>query len=349
MKKLIVFILATLIITGCTSKKEDKPVDKKQTTAFDSTDIKTKPVDNPNQSFLMRYKFQKDKKYSYRLTTLSEVFGSEEMVGGQSMSNKMKQQVNYKFDLATKDIDSDSTAEIAITIVSVDMTAETGNKKISYKSGTKIDSVIKNFPQYESLINNSFSVTVNKYGEVTDIFKVDRIVNRLLEIGGDASKITTEQKAGLKQQIIEGGLRPLLVQLFRKVPEKFVAKDTTWEIKQPNNKYLTYEIKSSNKYKVASLEQYNDDKLAILDGSVITNAQGQAKITEKGVKYEIKKPDIKGEGKVYFNVSKGLIQKSKTKTRVEQGMSAEGPGPKGGTQKINKKEIIENSNILELI
>ncbi len=349
MKKLIVFILAALIITGCTSKKEDKPVDNKQTSAVDTSDIKTKPVDNPNQSFQIRYKFQKDKKYSYKLTTISEVFASEEEVGGRSMSNKMKQQVNYKFDIATKDIDSDSTAELSITIANIEMNAETGNKKINYKSGSKVDSVMKNFVQYESLINNAFSVTVNKYGEVTDIFKVDRIINRLLEISGEAAKVTSEQKTMIKQQIVESGLRPLLVQLFRKVPEHTVAKDTTWEIKQPSNKYLTYEIKTTNKYKVSSLEQYNDDKLALLDGSVITSAQGQSKVNEKGVKYEIRKPDIKGEGKIYFNLSKGLIQKSKTKTRVEQGMSAEGPLQKGGTQKINKKEIIENSNILELI
>ena len=349
MKKLFLFILAAVLITGCTSKKEDKPVDKKQTSGFDSSDIKTKPVDNPNQSFLMRYKFQKDKKYSYRLTTISEISASEELVGGPSQSNKMKQLVNYKFDLTTKDIDKDSTAEMSISISNVDVTIENGNKKITYKSGTKVDSLIKNFAQYESLINNPFSVSVNKYGEVTDIFKVDRIINQLLEISGEASKVTSEQKMMLKQQIVEGGLRPLLVQLFRKVPEKQAAKDTTWEIKQPANKILTYEIKSSNKYKVTSLEQYNEDKLAVLDGYVVTSVQGQPKVTEKGVKYEIKKPEIKGEGKVYFNISKGLIQKSKTKTRIEQGMSAEGPGQKGGTQKIVKKEIVENSNILELL
>jgi hypothetical protein len=349
MKKFAVFILAALLIAGCANKKEDKPVDKKPGAAFDSSDIKTKPIDNPNQSFQMRYRFQKNQKYSYRLTTISEVTGSESVSPSESVTRKMKQQVIYKFDLTTKDIDSDSTSEISISITNIEMNAEADKQKITYKSGSKADSVVKKFAQYEALINNPFSVTVNKYGEVTDIFKVDKIINKLIEIGGEGKSIPPEQKNMIKQSVVDGGLRPLLVQLFRKVPEHNVAKDTTWETKQPANRYLTYEIKTSNKYKVSSLELLNTDKIAVLDGSVIVSAQGQPKVTEKGIKYEIKKPSISGEGKIYFNVTKGVIQKSKTRTRVEQGMTAEGPSPKGGTQKLTKKEIIENSNILELL
>lgn len=348
MKKLAFFVLAAFLIAGCNSKKEDKPVENKPGVAFDTSDVKTKPVDNPNQSFYLRYKFEKDKKYAFRLTTMSSSIQS--LIADTTMNQNVKQTIVYLLEVTTKEVDKDSTSELSINISTIDLTAEGNGKKFKYQTGQKVDSTDKlQYAQFDALVNNAFSVTVSKIGEVTDVFKVDKIVNKLLEISGGKDKATTEEKGILKQRMVEGGLKPILTQLFRKVPANAVAKDTTWENKQPAGQYLSYTIQTSNTFKVNSLEMLNNDKIAVVDAGLKASAQGQANIVEKGVPYNIKKPSATGDGKLFFNVTKGMIQKSKTKSRVEMGMTAEVPSKKGGKQKVTKKEVNETSNLLELL
>jgi hypothetical protein len=350
MKKIAVFLFALLVITGC-NKKVDKPVAAaKPGAAFDTSDMKTKPIDNPNQGFLLRYNLAKDKKYSFRLTTISSDI--QNIHADTSVNQQVKQQVVYLLDLTAKDIDKDGSTELSVNVSSIDMTAEANGKKVKYQSSNNKDAANKaQFAQFESLINNPFSVTITKTGEVSDVFRVDKIVNKILELAGNnaAQKISSEEKSMLKQKIIEGGLKPILVQLFRKLPDNNVAKDTTWQNKQPATRFLSYMVQTSNNFKVHSLELYNNDKIAVIDASLTAASQGKEKVSEKGVQYDIKKPITSGEGKIYFNVSKGVVQKSKTKSRVEFNMSMEAPSPKGGKQKIVKKEVMENTNVLELL
>jgi hypothetical protein len=348
MKKLAFFLLTILIMAGCGGKKENKPVENKANVAFDSSDIKTKPVDNPNQGFFLRYKFAKDKKYSFRLTTISN--SSQNLKADTIINQQLKQQVIYLLDVTAKDIDKDSTTELSINVSYVDIYAEANGKKFKYQTGQKADSTEKaRYAEFESLVNNPFSITVSKVGEITDVFRVDKIVNRLLEISGAKDKVSTEEKNMLKQRIVESGLRPILAQLFRKLPMNSIAKDTLWQNIQPAGRYLSYAIQSSNSFKVKSLEQLNDDKIAVIDAGLSAKAEGQSKVNEKGIQYDIKKPVISGDGVIYFNVSKGMVQKSKTKSRTEMNITMEGPSPKGGKQKMVKKEVMENTNLLELL
>jgi hypothetical protein len=267
-----------------------------------------------------------------------------------TVTQRVKQQIIYLIDVTARDIDRDSTTELAINVSYVDITGEVDGKKFRYQSGQNFDSTQKSqFPEFKALINNPFNVTINKIGEITEVFKVDRILNKFLDIVGNADKLSTDEKSMLKQKVVEIGLRPILVQLFRKLPDYSVAKDSSWQNKQPASRFLSYSVQTSNDYKVKSLEMLNDDKIAVLDANLTAKAEGQSKVTEKGVNYDIKKPVTSGEGKVFFNVSKGVIQKSKTSSRVELNMNMEGPTPKGGRQKMSQKKIMENSNILELL
>jgi len=341
MKKTVIFLLAVLVLAGC-QKKTDKPAANKPNAA---TETALKAIDNPNQGFFLRYKFTKDKKYQFRLTNIST--SSQYIKADTAINQQAKQQIIYVVDVTAKEIDKDSTAELSINISKIDMTVEAGGKTIKYQAGHVADK--KKYAEFEALLNNPFNVTVSKTGEVTDVFRVDRIVNSLVEIGGGTGKVTTEQKNMIKQQVIESGLKPILVQLFRKVPYNAIAKDTTWENPQPAGKYLSYVIQPANKFKIANLQLLGSDKVAVIDAGLTAKIKGQEKVSEKGISYDIKKPIVYGEGSVYFNISKGMIQKSKTSSRTEMNISMEGPSPKGGKQKLTRKEVTDTMNILELL
>ena len=92
----------------------------------------------------------------------------------------------------------------------------------------------------------------------------------------------------------------------------------------------------------------DDDRIAIINGSVTTTVEGESKKTENGVNYEYQKPVSTANGKIFFNVDKGLIHKSKTQTSLKLSYRMEMPTPQG-IMKGSTNETILNSNILELL
>ena len=92
----------------------------------------------------------------------------------------------------------------------------------------------------------------------------------------------------------------------------------------------------------------NDDKIAVIDAGLKTIISGDNKVTDRGATYIFKKPVTSAEGKIYFNISKGCVQKSKTNTRIHISYTMEVPTPKG-LEKGTKTETVVNTNILELL
>jgi len=70
--------------------------------------------------------------------------------------------------------------------------------------------------------------------------------------------------------------------------------------------------------------------------------------SEKGINYKFEKPKSKADGKIYFNLDRGLIQKSRTQTSMENSYSMEMSSPEG-IKKANAKEVTSNVNVIELL
>ena len=347
MKKLISIFVIALFIFGCGEKKEDKKVEQKDKYTFDTSDVKTTPVENPDQSFLLRYTPEKDKKYHYRITTLAS--DNQTIEADTIMTQKMKQSVVYLLDMELKNVDNDSTMEFNCNFNSIKVDADVNGKKFNYQSGVTPDSLSKKqFSDYVAILNSPFSVRVSKLGEILEIFRADKIVSAYIDMKGLKDSLNATQKESVRQNLIDAGLKPLLLLVFRKVPQQTVAKDSTWAFQQPESQFMIYKINSTAKYKVADLEQLDGNKLATINAGIDTKVTGNDKITERGVTYNFTKPESKARGKIFFNISKGLIQKSRTKTELKVHYTMEMQGPRG-LQKGSKSEVIVNTNISELL
>jgi len=347
MKYLVALAVSVLILAGCGKKADDKPaaVDGKNKYAFDSTDIKTTPASNPNESFQFAYKFEKGKKYNYRLTTITndnQSFKTDSLIKQNST-----QSVIYIFALSGVSSDQDAM-ELECNVSSVKISAQDGRQNIAYESG-KADSASKvRFSNYEALINNPFSVRVSKTGEVLEIFRVDKIINKVLALNHLKDSVNAEQKIQIKRNFSEGALKQLMMQVFREFPNKSFAKDSSWSKQQPPQRVLSFETLATNKYKIDGLEMLGNNKLAVIDASLETTFNGKTKVSEGGVNYNIRKPVTSTEGKIYFNLTNGLIQKSKTRTKVAFYMELEANTPKGKKTGV-RSESTENVNLLELL
>ena len=347
MKYLLSAILISLIVIGC-GKTSDKTTTKaKDKFAFDSSDVATKPVANPNAKFTLKYNFIKGKTYHYRLTSISH--DDQEIKIDTTISRNIDQTLVYLMNLTVKNIDKDSIMEISCDIPSIKLDANADGKKYNYQSGVTPDSIAKTqFSEYEAIINNPFRVRVSTNGEIKDIYSLDKIVEKYLNLKNYSDSVTVDQKDMLRNQMIEGALKPILIQVFRKLPDKSLAKDSTWTHNQPPSKFLVFQLHNTNIYKVMSLDEMGSSKIAVLDAGLITKVSGNNTYKQQGVSYVFKKPHTKASGKIFFNVTNGYVQKSKTKTDVNISFKINRKTSKGN-QTGSKVENVINTNIVELL
>ena len=220
---------------------------------------------------------------------------------------------------------------------------------MTYQSGKVLDSTkIKIFIEHEGLVNNPFHFRITKYGELLDVFRVDKLTDRYLTLSGMKDSVKTEEKETFKNEITNNLIKPLLSQIFREVPDEQIEIESTWDKVMDPAPVLVFNLKLTNHYKVSDLEMLNNDRIAIINGTVTTTVEGETKHTNKGVNYVFQKPVSSASGKVFFNIDKGMVQKSKTKTLLELSYTMEMPSPQG-VMKGSSSEVVANDNILELL
>ena len=123
-------------------------------------------------------------------------------------------------------------------------------------------------PNFKHLYNNPFSVRFNKKGDILEVFKADKISNKFLELKGAADTISVNDRNLIRQDLINGVLTPLITQVIRKVSDKEVYKDSTWQIQQAPIPLMVYQINYTNTYKVESVEKLDDNRVAVIDAGI---------------------------------------------------------------------------------
>lgn len=345
---LIVLMFLMVVISACGDKKTEQPehsgIDSTMY-SFDSTEIKAQPIED-SSVFQLSYNFVKGEKVRYRLSTISD--NSQTLTTDTSLTTKLHQEVIYIFDFMPKEIDKDGVVEADINIVGVKLTADVNGKKYQFEAGKTKDSTdLLQFAEFLALWNNPFSIRFNKAGEVLEVFRADKIANKFFNLRG-ADSVDTQTKTDVKDQMVAQMLKPMVLQVIRKMPEQKLAKDSTWSNPQPPIPMMVFQINFTNKYKIKQLEKLNDSRIAVIEAGMDYNVTGNNRLEERGVIYNFKKPVSTGEGLIYFDIDKGRIHKSKTKSYTETSFTFDANTPKG-KQKGSRKESVTNVSILELL
>ncbi|GMR25474.1 MAG: hypothetical protein BMS9Abin39_0774 [Ignavibacteria bacterium] len=355
-KHIIQLLVATLsvIIISCGEKsdeesKRDNNNPDVAVTQIDSTDLETTKVDESEleKQYQLAYKFEEGDKFTYRLSTISK---SEQHIEADTIIDRNLSQATTRIiKFNTLNIDKNNTAELLGTIESIKIESEFAGQKFSYQSGVTIDSTIGDqFLRYEAFINNPFHTRISGNGEVLDIMDVDNILNKLLELSNLTDSVKAEDKAVMRNELINQFLKPLLSQIFRIVPKEKIEIDSSWSKVNPPLAAMVFQLKSTSTYTLSKIEKMNDDLIAVISGDQLTSIDGPTKKSNKGVNYEFEKPVVSADGSFYFNIDRGLLQKSKTNSRLEMAYTME----MTTSEKLRKgssREIITKKNILELL
>lgn len=348
MKKLLsaLFVLVAFFFIACGDKnKEEIPKIDSELYNYDSTGFKTEPV-NDNSTFELGYRFDKGEKILYRIVSISET--AQKIVADTTITNNIKQEIIYLIEFEPKSAESDGTVEAEIKIVGLKLNANVNGEKMVFDAVNEKDTLkIQRYSEFASLWNNPFSIRFSKYGEISEIFRVDKISNKFLKLR-NADTVDVQTKNMVKDEMVNSMLKPLMGQLIRKVTNKVLAVDSTWSAPQPPVPMMVFQINYTNKYKVIGIEKFNDNRLAVVDAGMDYFVEGKPEYSDQGVDYKFNKPVSKGEGKIYFNISKGRIEKSKTTSTTSFSFTMEANTPQG-RKKGKREEFVSNTNILELV
>ncbi|MEJ5350266.1 MAG: DUF6263 family protein [Melioribacteraceae bacterium] len=341
MKKtyLLLIIISISLIFSC-GKKEEKQNGEIAKSKLESIDLKGEKV-------FLRYKFEKGDKFKYKLTTITS---SQESVQADSlMQAKSTQTTTYVFDVEVIDVDADKTAELGITISSLKLDADINGQKISFDSNKKLtDEEKQKFGDYLSLHNTPYRARVSELGEVVEVFRLDKMIDKLNSLQPQKQNLTAEQKAQYAKSLGDALIRPITQLLFRELPQKSLAKDSTWEKNYPGQ-LSVFKIDNTITYKVEDFVKLNDHRAAKLSASLSCTWTGNKKGEENGIKYNFSDPKITGTGNILFNIDKGMLIRAETGTSVELTANLELKDVSQKVKKTVRKDITTNKNIIELL
>jgi Family of unknown function (DUF6263) len=349
---ILLTILFALTVLQCSNDNENKEVKEKLETEvneFDSTDLPTSNIETPveNNSFSLAYNFDEGESFRYRLTTLS--YSERNIKTDTLMSNVFDQKIIRIINFKTVSVENDSIADVECNVTNVKVDADMNGERMTYQSGESMDSSKqRKFIEYEGLINNPFNFKITRYGELLDIYKVENVTDRYLELSGIKDSVKIEEKAVFQNEIIKNLIIPLLVQIFRELPTQNLEVESTWDKVMEPAPVMVYKLQYTNHYKITDLEMLNNDRIAIINGNATTSVEGESKLSNNGINYTFQKPISKASGRIFFNLDKGMVQKSKTKTYLEIKYDMEMPSAQG-ILKGNSTELMKNDNILELL
>ena len=348
---ILLTIILLLTIVQCSSENESNKEEKLELAVndFDSTDLPTTSIDgiSGNDNFSLAYNFKEGESFIYRLTTLSH--SKRMMKTDTTMSNIFVQKIIRVIKFETISVENDSIAELKCNVANIKVEADIDGQKMTYQSGSSLDSTdAARFIEHEGLINNPFNFKITKYGEVLDIFSVDNLMDKYLELSGMKDSEKTEEVVTIKNNIMNNLLKPLLGQVFREVPVEQVEIESMWNKVMEPSPVLVFTIQFTNHYKVNDIQMLNNDRIAIINGTATATVEGETERNSKGVNYVFQKPVSTAYGKVFFNIDRGMVQKSKIKTKLELSYTMEMPSPQGVMKGVSS-EVVANDNILELL
>ncbi len=344
MKRLTILLIFVFLVS-CSQKEE-----KQTTTSLEKTvkKLNQELLTSPKaDSFLLTYKFKKNEKLQYRITTISE--NNQLIEGDTVISMSTQQNVKYLIDLTVKEIDSNNNAIINITIKSIISEGKINGEKILYDSKYIFSTQERKiFAQYEAVKNKTFSVKISKHGKITDIFNLDAIINELIDIQQQSNKLTIEERQALIDNFKEAALRPLAQQLFLQLPSDLIGINSIWEEKY-YTKFAMFNVENVASYQVKNVELKNNDSLVTISTGLSINWTGNHEATEQGVKYYFYDPIVSGSGLITFDKSRGLLTHSETSTSMELVIDMEGVDAANNIVKGKRTDNTVNKNIVELL
>lgn len=344
MNKLIfAFAFCLIVFVSCETKRG-----KEKDLLSDSTFVEDTA---PKKSILLKegiqlkYALDKGEILKYRVKTFNRT--TQSIISDSTLAQSFTQDINYLFNL--KVVDQEENGNLTLNFLCERITAKgesSTGEKLSYDSNNppKDTSERKQYFNFEILVGSDFSARISLTGEILDIFKMDKIIDKILtEV---PRQPTAEEKFQLNNDIMQGVIKPLIQQMFKTVTDKKIYVDSSWANTYPS-KLSVFDLENTARYQLKKVYESNGKQIAEIDGSLSVKSHGKTDFLEKGVNYKFEKPIASGTGKIYFDLTHNCISKAESQVSFETVLHIS--ENKAGGKKAKRTDKIESKNFVELL
>ncbi len=338
----IILLLSIVIACG---KKDDKPNGSKSNASAITSDA-LESISIGSEKLFLNYKFKKGEKFRYKLTTLSET--DESIHTDSVMRSNSSQTLSYIFDCEVLEIDQETIAELLVKVSSIKLDANINGTKVTYYSHADYSPEERlRYVEYETVYNIPFRARVNQKGEVVEVSRLEKMADKLNSFQPQKQDLTSEQRADLIKNLSSAVL-PLTQMIFRELPSKPIAKDSTWEKIYPGN-IGSFSLENTAKYRVVDFIKIGDERAAKISADLTVKYSGKGQGIENGIHYNFAEPKISGGGVIFFNIDSGKLVKAETGTNVEVSVKLEGKDSMQKMRRTTRNDMTKSKNIVELL
>ncbi|MFH1196519.1 MAG: DUF6263 family protein [bacterium] len=342
MKKIFLIVFALIALYGCGGG--DKKTEKKGSGADESSyeQVETSPDDK----FSLQYKMDKGDKFSYSFTSISTK--NETLTIDTTISITVRQKITYEIDIEVM-AKKDTITNLRAVIKSAAVELNENDKKLTYKTGKKLNPMEKQFfMNYEAIVNSPFNMELSPTGLVLKVTGLNKAVDKMLTENNLQDSVTAEQKKMIEEDLTQNAIMPMTQHLFRLIPSQPVALNEPWYFSFPSN-LVMFQINNKAAFKVIGKEKLDDDDIAKIDASLSMTWTGKTDFDDQGIKYHFSKPEVTGSGIIRYNLSKGLVQNSKTTTQFKLKAEMTSTLPQDKDKTANKVTTFTTENSITLL
>jgi hypothetical protein len=293
-------LVLVLTLLYCGKKEESKQAGQENVAA--DTSLPTQVAPSEFSTVKLRLSYKKGDRYVFRLSSETD---QSQTVGNQSQTISIL--TDYLFTHEVVDVQGENSVILRIRCDSVRVEASSAMGKVAYSSNVPGDSLKGKQPpfvEHSSLAGNEFYLKITNRGEIIDIYRLDKIMERLL--GSVGPQIDSRTKGMLRDQFVKGFLRGLLQEGLQLLPQEPVGIDSGWS--KVNKEVIEgLDMKSTARYKLTSAEKKGDQKTAVIDAKLETTIAGKKDFERQGLKYALSSSRISGSGTSRFDLNRMCV------------------------------------------
>jgi hypothetical protein len=331
----IILALLFTYIYGCGNKKDEKTGSNDST----STNLIKKDSISGKDMVQLKYAVKKGDKFNYKM--VAKTSNMEKSPATEDKEVKQDNEINYYYSKEVNDVDASGIISFKMNFDSINISSSMGDQSIKYNSN--INDSVKNNPafiQYNAVVNNPFFVRVNPYGEITDVYGMEKIYEVLFKALGDTLKEADKQQ--IKESFGEESIKEILQQEYQVCPTTSITVDSNWT-KSFNTTVLFFDVVNNAKYTLKSVEDKNGQKIANVEAILVVEFKNR-EVKEKGMTVKVENAETSGSGKIALNLNRGCIVNKETVTNLKLDMKLSAQG-----QSANSSQAVTTNLTVTLL
>jgi hypothetical protein len=303
----LIAVALMIYIYGCGDKKDDKTNDNNKT-----TDLVQKDSVTGKEQVTLKYKVKKGDIFRYKM--VAKTSNMEQSPSTENKEVTQNNEINYFYSKEVTEVDDGGVINFKVNFDSITISSKMDEQSIQYNSNVN-DSIKQNpaFLQYNAVVNNPFYIRVSQFGEINDVYGLEKVYESLFKSLGDTLKEADKQS--IKEQFGEESIKEILQQEYQIAPKTPIAVDSAWT-KSYTTTLLFFEVVNNAKYTIKGIENKDGQSIAKIEAMLNVEFKNK-EVTEKGMKVAITNSETGGSGNISVNLNRGCVSSKETTTNLK--------------------------------